>query len=278
MTRVNDKALQNYIDNDAVSTLDGLTDVTLSSPAPKQVLYYSKGGEWVNQKLNWLNGDIDNITNAPQQSQYEGIVDPTATDDGTAPPYGYTIGSLWVNTSANPIKVFVCVSAVTGAAIWRQITNPERGYLSQFWDDNVVASGAGGVNNIYQIQGAATTGINSGDLNVISPNVFELVGTLGGVFLINFTLTPTVTTIDRSLHFYLYKNPSAATNPNIAGRVGGSRVVCISRNSINDTESVSGQCHVTLVPGDTISLFGVNVENNEVLTIVDYRLSITQVQ
>lgn len=278
MTRVNDKALQNYIDNDAVTNLDGLTDVTVSSEQPKQVLYYSKGGIWINKKIDWLNGDVDNQTNAAQQSQYEGLVDPGANDDGTSAPYGYSIGSLWVNTAAVPRKVFVNVDNVTGAAIWREITNPERSYLSQFWDDNAVASGAGGINNIYQIQGAATTGINYGNLSVISPNVFELGGALSGIFLINFILTPTVTSNDRTIHFYLYKNPSAATNPDIAGRVGGSRVVSITRSSINDTESVSGQCHVSLVPGDTISLFAVNVENNDVITIVDYRFSMTQLQ
>ncbi|MDX1643435.1 MAG: hypothetical protein R3244_03650 [Thermoanaerobaculia bacterium] len=45
---------------------------------------------------------------------------PTGADDVTQ---GYTVGSVWVNRSASPRRVFVMVDQAAGAAVWIQTTN-----------------------------------------------------------------------------------------------------------------------------------------------------------
>lgn len=46
-------------------------------------------------------------------------VDPTENDDTGA---GYSVGSVWINTTSDPPKVWVCGDASTGAAEWLQTT------------------------------------------------------------------------------------------------------------------------------------------------------------
>jgi hypothetical protein len=48
-------------------------------------------------------------------------VDPAVTDDSTA---GYLEESLWINTTAAPARVFVCIDPAEGAAVWAELTNP----------------------------------------------------------------------------------------------------------------------------------------------------------
>jgi hypothetical protein len=43
--------------------------------------------------------------------------DPTVNDDVTA---GYSVGSIWVNTS--DAGVFVCISSGAGAADWNEVS------------------------------------------------------------------------------------------------------------------------------------------------------------
>jgi hypothetical protein len=50
---------------------------------------------------------------------YTAVADPAVSNDNTQ---GYAAGSTWINTLTG--KEFVCVSAVTGAANWRELTNP----------------------------------------------------------------------------------------------------------------------------------------------------------
>jgi len=47
---------------------------------------------------------------------------PTVTDDNVA---GYDAGSLWTNTATG--RVFICASAVTGAASWSDVIGVDGG-------------------------------------------------------------------------------------------------------------------------------------------------------
>lgn len=50
----------------------------------------------------------------------EGIIvtAPTASDDSTQ---GYSYGSMWLGTWASPPRLYFCIDATEGAAVWRQI-------------------------------------------------------------------------------------------------------------------------------------------------------------
>jgi hypothetical protein len=50
---------------------------------------------------------------------YAAVTDPAVSNDNTQ---GYAAGSSWINTVTG--REFVCVNAATGAANWREITNP----------------------------------------------------------------------------------------------------------------------------------------------------------
>jgi len=53
-----------------------------------------------------------------KRDNYVATTDPTANDDSTD---GYTIGSVWVNTSTD--RIWICVDATATAAIWNVVPN-----------------------------------------------------------------------------------------------------------------------------------------------------------
>lgn len=58
---------------------------------------------------------------------WDAIVNPTVTDDSSL---GYSRGSHWLNFQTG--KVFFCVSASPGAAVWTTITNYSKTYKNTF--------------------------------------------------------------------------------------------------------------------------------------------------
>lgn len=56
------------------------------------------------------------------RNNFAATVDPAVSDDDSASP-PYSVGSVWINTTASPRKVFQCVDASTGAAVWNEVLN-----------------------------------------------------------------------------------------------------------------------------------------------------------
>jgi hypothetical protein len=83
-------------------------------------------------------GNVENI-----KVNLAATVDPTEDDDSGD---GYAVGSIWINTSSTPDKVWMCVNSSAGAAIWKQLGSQET--ASQYFDgyDSVggTAFGTGG--------------------------------------------------------------------------------------------------------------------------------------
>jgi hypothetical protein len=52
------------------------------------------------------------------QSNLAASANPTVSNDGTQ---GYVVGSVWINTTNQ--TEWVCISAATGAAVWKELTN-----------------------------------------------------------------------------------------------------------------------------------------------------------
>jgi len=57
------------------------------------------------------------VWNPIVKSNFAGAADPAVGDDDAD---GYAVGSIWINTTAVPPRVFRCVNPATGAAVWRQ--------------------------------------------------------------------------------------------------------------------------------------------------------------
>lgn len=66
------------------------------------------------------------LVNAPSPKVVYSTSDPTTGDDALD---GYWQGSLWVNTSLD--RVWTCVDATVGAAIWRWISPPKNGFMGR---------------------------------------------------------------------------------------------------------------------------------------------------
>jgi hypothetical protein len=93
---------------------------------------YSVGSHWINTTPNpkrayvcvnastgaavWrqVAFDLTNVLNTLHN--FAAISDPATSNDSSQ---GYSVGSVWVNTSTN--KIFACFSASTGAAVWLQL-------------------------------------------------------------------------------------------------------------------------------------------------------------
>jgi hypothetical protein len=52
------------------------------------------------------------------QTNLNASADPTASNDSTQ---GYSVGSIWVNTTASPRRAFICVDNTATAAVWVQL-------------------------------------------------------------------------------------------------------------------------------------------------------------
>jgi hypothetical protein len=74
-------------------------------------------------KLNHTKAEIDAILNKvdtfPDLNNYAGTTAPSVSDDTTS---GYSVGSLWINTTASPKEAYRCVDATEGAAVWLNTT------------------------------------------------------------------------------------------------------------------------------------------------------------
>lgn len=63
-----------------------------------------------------INGNMDIIDASLAKGKYNATAAPTVNDDDLD---GYSVGSVWINTTGHTI--YVCESASTGAAVWRQV-------------------------------------------------------------------------------------------------------------------------------------------------------------
>lgn len=129
-------------------------------------------------------------------------VAPTASSDqGTL---GARRGHWWLNTSTS--QMYVCTSAVTGAAVWKQVVNTDRQILA---NNGIVASASTLISDItLSLDGVAsathneTRGPGATDLLEFPRNA-ELAGaayldpfSIGGHFPISRTSSYTITSID----------------------------------------------------------------------------------
>jgi len=92
---------------------------------------YSVGSVWVDVTNQNSYICISATTNAAvwklttsavgPKNQFNGVAAPTVTNDGSA-AQGYSIGSVWIDVTND--KVYTCVDATTGAAIWKDTSIP----------------------------------------------------------------------------------------------------------------------------------------------------------
>jgi hypothetical protein len=131
------------------------------------------------------------------KSNLGATTDPGATDDSAA---GYGISSVWINVTLD--KVWKCVDATAGAAVWKDLsagglTSIDTG--NTLWVDGVNGSDPGTVGRQdlpWATIGAALTAASSGDLILVRPGSYPETGlTVGGNRTLRSTGGPTVTDI-----------------------------------------------------------------------------------
>ena len=78
---------------------------------------------------------------SPRVVVADGDTDPGVDDDvdtatGAATPVvsGYIPGDIWINDTADPTKIFVCVTNADGAAVWQELTQDLTSLLTAFLD------------------------------------------------------------------------------------------------------------------------------------------------
>lgn len=80
---------------------------------------------------NWLLGVLHKIN---------GTTAPTTGDDAAD---GYSVGSVWVDTTND--KAYVCVDSTTSAAVWQQVSGTGTGGITQLTSDVTAGPGSGSV-------------------------------------------------------------------------------------------------------------------------------------
>lgn len=104
--------------------------------------------------------------------------DPTVTDDISL---GYTVGSIWVNTTAN--RAFVCVDSTDGAAVWNEAASGGAG--QNLAPDASTPTGTGGAALSEGGSGGTTSGVggtasNRGGAGVAGNSAGGAADTTGG--------------------------------------------------------------------------------------------------
>lgn len=174
------------------------------------------------------------------------------------------------------------IRAITGNDGGRTV--PNRQYVDEGLDrsrayfameGNITSSG-GTQNQINWIQGTLTD-VSLKDFTTTANNSYTYIGTETKFFDVQYSATPTAESNDRTVKIWCYKNPSAITDPLIAGRVLGSAGTCIVRTSILDTDMVSGSFGVELATNDVLRWYVSNTENASAVTIADFSVCIRRV-
>jgi len=165
-------------------------------------------------------------------------------------------------------------NAVPSVQYLRNLVFPPSVYA--YWDDNVTSS-LGTQNAVNWLQGTYVIEL-SRDFTILANNTFRYDGLLTGgaskLFEVEYFGTPIVGSNDRTIWVTAYKNPSAILNPVVSGLIAGSRGVSTLRTSINDTTGVANRFVVSLAPNDTVRFYVSNRENNDAITMTDWRIKI----
>lgn len=187
--------------NNNVLLWDSLTSLWTAAPAPSDVNNnfsatraptenddstegYSPGSVWIDTSAlksyvctNAAVGAAVWLETTPlAQSNYAATVAPTVNDDSGS---GYSVGSLWVNVTAD--DAYLCVNASSGAAVWRGL------------DVNTL--------NNFAASAAPTTGDDSGD------------GYSAGSLWVDTTGDEAYICVDASVGAAVWQNISAAAPP-----------------------------------------------------------------
>jgi hypothetical protein len=210
-------------------------------------------------------------------NKYDATTAPVTGNDNTQ---GYFVGSNWVDVTND--RAYVCLDATTATAVWKETTSGSR-YCAYF-DDNAVSSG-GTLNTFNWMQGTfIPCTANTSDFTLAANNTITYTGTATKIFDCIFSCTNIVTSNDRTVNIVAIKNPATIPVPLLvvppalpSGYIAGSRVVEIIRTNIQDTTTVSGLFSVSLATNETLRIYVANMENNDAVTVVDFRLSIKQV-
>lgn len=99
------------------TSFEFVTDIESSQAptvAPVEVGTPTTGSHAVNQ--DWFTS-----SGIPLKNNLAATTDPVATDDG--PDGGYGVGSIWINTTASPARIFQVTDITDDAAVWKQICN-----------------------------------------------------------------------------------------------------------------------------------------------------------
>ena len=106
-----------------VSSISNNYAATTAPTATNSAPTYSVGSVWIDTTADKSYTCVDSTASAavwvetsPAASSNIATVDPTAANDSSQ---GYSVGSLWVNTTSN--HSFICVDATNTSAIWNKI-------------------------------------------------------------------------------------------------------------------------------------------------------------
>jgi len=168
---------------------------------------------------------------------------PAVTDDKAD---GYSIGSIWINTTADPHDVYMCVDPADGAAIWKNLTLDDQPFAEKTPVNAIAASGtltiSAGGNNILD-----------GDKVTIGSKVYTfktILGTTEGNVLIgandtaalanliraiNHTGTPNTDYYCAAVHLTVTGTSSNATTAVVTAKTKG-----VAGNSIATTDTEAG--------------------------------------
>ncbi len=168
---------------------------------------------------------------------------PGVTNDTTE---GYSIGSIWIDTTASPRAVYQCVDSATDAAIWKNLTLDDQPFAEKTPVNAVAASGT-----LTVTSGGAR--ILDGDKVTIATKIYTFKDTIGttegNVFIgandtaalanlihaINHTGTPNTSYYCAAVHPTVAGTSSDATTAVVTAKTSG-----VAGNAIATTDTEAG--------------------------------------
>ena len=68
----------------------------------------------------WVGNSADEPVNVGLKNNIGSANDPTVNDDTND---GYSVGSVWINTTASPKRIYQCVDPTATAAVWYELAS-----------------------------------------------------------------------------------------------------------------------------------------------------------
>jgi len=165
---------------------------------------------------------------------------PGTTDDTTE---GYSIGSVWIDTTASPRAIYQCVDATTDGAVWKNLTLDDQPFAEKTPVNAVAGSGT------FTAQAGGATIVNDSTITIGTKTYTfkDVLGVTEGQVLIGASDTAALLNLKNAINLTAAPDTyvCAAAHPTVTGTSSNATTIVVTAK----TKGVAGNSIATTKTG-----------------------------